>query len=109
MNIPRHPFQSIDWSSIEKIKHDGTTGFAIWQTIMMGDIRIRIVEYSAGYLADHWCSKGHVIYCTKGKMTTELKDGRKMKLKKGMSYHVGDESEAHRSGSKKGCKLFIVD
>ena len=76
---------------------------------MMGDIRIRMVEYSAGYIADHWCNKGHVIYCIEGKMKTELQDGRIMKLKKGMTYHVGDDSEAHRTSSKKGCKLFIVD
>jgi quercetin dioxygenase-like cupin family protein len=109
MKIQEHPFTTVNWSKIEKEKHNGEKGFALWQTIMMSDIRIRMVEYSAGYIADHWCSKGHVIYCIKGKMTTALQDGRKMKLKKGMSYHVGDNSEAHRTSSKKGCKLFIVD
>ncbi|MEJ7822551.1 MAG: DHCW motif cupin fold protein [Chitinophagaceae bacterium] len=109
MILPNQPFQTFDWSSFEKIKHAGTTGYATWQTIMLGEIRIRMVEYSAGYVADHWCNKGHVIYCIKGKMTTELQDGRKVKLKKGMTYHVGDDSDAHRSSSKKGCKLFIVD
>lgn len=109
MNISEHPFQTINWRKIEKIKFPGEKGFATWQTIMMGDIRIRMVEYSAGYVADHWCNKGHVIYCIKGKMITELQDGRKMKLAKGMSYVVGDDSEAHRTSSKKGCKLFIVD
>ena len=76
---------------------------------MMGEIRIRMVKYSPGYVADHWCSKGHVIYCIKGKMKTELQDGRKMKLKKGMTYQVGEKSDDHRSSSEKGCKLFIVD
>lgn len=109
MKIPRHPFKTDNWQKVEKIKYPGETGFALWQTILLGDIRIRKVEYSAGYLADHWCSKGHVIYCIKGKMKTELQDGRKMKMRKGMTYQVGDDSEAHRSGSKKGCKLFIVD
>jgi quercetin dioxygenase-like cupin family protein len=94
---------------IEKKKHKGEKGFALWQTIMMSDIRIRMVEYSEGYIADHWCSKGHVIYCIKGKMKTELQDGRKLKLKKGMTCRVGDDSEAHKSSTKKGCKLFIVD
>lgn len=109
MKISNHPFQTFNWKEIEKIRHAGDKGFALWQTLMMGDIRIRMVEYSAGYLADHWCSKGHIIYCIKGKMTTELPDGRKMKMNRGMTYHVGDDSEAHRSCSKKGCRLFIVD
>ena len=109
MKISQHPFETIEWRTSEKVKHEGETGFALWQTIMMGDLRIRMVEYSAGYVADHWCNKGHVIYCIKGKMKTELIDGRIMKMKKGMTYHVGDDSMAHRSTSKKGCKLFIVD
>lgn len=109
MIIPQHPFETINWSKIEKVKYPGEKGFAIWQTIIMGDIRIRMVEYSAGYIANHWCNKGHIIYCIKGRMRTELQDGRKMKLSKGMTYHVGDDSEAHRTSSKKGCKLFIVD
>ena len=109
MKIEQHPFTTISWSRVEKVKHIGEKGFALWQTIMMNDVRIRMVEYSAGYIADHWCNKGHVIFCIKGKMQTELHDGRIMKMKKGMTYHVGDDSEAHRSSSKKGCKLFIVD
>lgn len=109
MEIPHHIFAITNWSKIKGIKHKGEKGFALWQTVMMGDIRIRMVQYSAGYIADHWCNKGHVIYCIKGKMTTALQDGRNMKLKKGKTYHVGDDSEAHRTTSKKGCKLFIVD
>jgi quercetin dioxygenase-like cupin family protein len=109
MKIEQHPFETFTWKKIEKIKHPGEKGYAIRQTILMGDIRIRMVEYSAGYIADHWCDKGHIIYCIKGKMITELEDGRKRKLRKGMSYQVGDNSEAHRSSSKKGCRLFIVD
>ena len=109
MKIEQHSFTTINWKKIEKVKHEGETGFALWQTIMMNDIRIRMVEYSAVYIADHWCNKGHVIFCIKGKMRTELEDGRIMKMKKGMSYHVGDESMAHRSSTKKGCKLIIVD
>ena len=109
MKIAQHPFETINWINIDKVKHSGENGFAIWQTIMMGDIRIRMVEYSAGYTADHWCNKGHVIYCIKGKMKTELQDGRIMKMKKGITYHVGDDSMAHHSSSKKGCMLFIVD
>jgi len=80
-----------------------------WQTQIVNDIRIRMVEYSSGYKADHWCSKGHIILCTEGEMYTELEDGRIMKLTKGMTYFVGDNCEAHRTFSENGCKLFIVD
>jgi len=103
------PFQVLDWATIPKEQHKGTTGFAIWQVFKMNEIRVRQVEYSAGYVADHWCSKGHIIYCIEGEMETELQDGRKYILSAGMSYHVGDDCEAHRSSSVDGCKLFIVD
>ncbi|MEO5783816.1 MAG: DHCW motif cupin fold protein [Ginsengibacter sp.] len=109
MKIEHHPFETIDWSAIPKEDHKGISSIALWQTIMMGDIRIRMVEYSADYLADHWCDKGHIIFCIEGEMQTELNDGRKFILKKGMTYHVGDDSDAHRSSSENGCKLFIVD
>lgn len=50
-------FQTIDWTEIEKIIYNGETGFAIWQTKQFDDLRVRMVEYSAGYIADHWCKK----------------------------------------------------
>ena len=82
---------------------------AYWQTQMLSDIRVRLVEYSPGYKADHWCKKGHVLICFEGEMETELEDGRIMKLTKGMCYLVGDNNEAHRSSTTMGCKLFIID
>lgn len=109
MKIETFPFQTLDWSSMVPEEHAGTTGMARWKIFQMGDIRIRMVEYSAGYFADHWCSKGHIIYCIRGEMVTELDDGRKLILKEGMSYQVGDNSDAHRSRSANGCILFIVD
>lgn len=109
MNINAFPFQTLNWSSIPKEEHKGETGMAYWQTQMVNDIRVRMVEYSPGYKADHWCSKGHIILCTEGEMDTELEDGRIMKLTKGMTYFVGDNCEAHRTFSENGCKLFIVD
>ena len=90
-------------------EHPGITGSAYWQVMMMNDIRVRMVAYSAGYLANHWCSKGHIIYCIQGEMETELEDGRKFILREGMTYHVGDDCGAHRSSTKEGCRLFIVD
>ena len=109
MNISAFPFQTLEWSGIPKEEHRGDKGVAYWQVQKMYDIRVRMVEYSPGYLADHWCSKGHIILCMEGEMDTELEDGRIFKLSKGMTYFVGDNCEAHRSSTETGCKLFIVD
>ena len=109
MNLPSFPFQTLNWSSIPKEEHKGETGVAYWQIQMVNDIRVRMVEYSPGYKADHWCSKGHIILCIIGEMETELDNGKIEKLSAGISYFVGDNCEAHRSSSKNGCKLFIVD
>lgn len=109
MNLSSFPFQTLNWSSITKEEHTGETGVAYWQVQHVNDIRVRMVEYSAGYKADHWCSKGHIILCLEGEMNTELEDGRVMNLQKGMCYFVGDNNEAHRTSSSAGCKLFIVD
>ena len=109
MKISLFPFQTLDWSSVPREEKKGETGIAYWQVFMMSDIRVRKVEYSAGYKADHWCKKGHIILCIEGEMDTELDDGRIMKLIAGMTYFVGDGCEAHRSSTQNGCRLFIVD
>lgn len=109
MKLDSFPFQTLDWSSIPKEEHKGETGSAYWQVQKVNDIRIRMVEYSAGYKADHWCSKGHIILCLEGEMNSELDDGRILKLTAGMCYFVGDNNEAHRSTTTPGCRLFIVD
>lgn len=109
MQIPSHPFEAIDWSGVPQTEHKGVTGTATWRTLTIGNIRVRMVEYSPGYFADHWCKKGHVLFCYEGDMITELEDGRKFTLSKGMTYHVGDDCEAHRSFTENGCSLFIVD
>ena len=109
MNISSFPFQTLNWSAVPKEEHKGDTGMATWQIQTMNDIRVRMVEYSRGYKANHWCSKGHIILCTEGEMDTELEDGRIFKLSKGMCYLVGDNNEAHQSSTLAGCRLFIVD
>ena len=109
MHIHSFPFQTLDWSSVPKEEHQGETGMAWWQVHKVKETRVRMVQYSAGYKADHWCSKGHIILCLDGEMDTELADGRVMKLKKGMCYFVGDGNESHRSSTVAGCRLFIVD
>jgi len=103
------PFQTIDWQSVEKVAYQGETGIAYWQTVQLGGLRIRIVEYSKGYLADHWCQKGHIVHCLEGEFITELKDGSKQTLSKNETYVVSDELSSHRSYSENGVKLLIVD
>jgi hypothetical protein len=103
------PFETVDWASVAPTEHRGETGVAHWHTRQLGDLRVRMVEYSACYLADHWCAKGHVILCVEGELHTELADGRTVVLKPGMSYLVADEVAPHRSSTPTGAKLFIVD
>ena len=103
------PFQTIDWTSIEKVKHTGETGVAYWQTIQFPGLRVRIVEYSNDYLADHWCENGHIVYCLEGEFVSELSTGEKIKWKKGETYVVSDKLSSHRSKSENGVKLLIID
>ena len=103
------PFQTINWETISKTTHAGTTGVAWWQTLQFAGLRVRIVEYSPGYLADHWCQKGHIVYCLEGEFVTKLQNGESYRLTPGMSYQVADNVEAHRSFTATGVKLFIVD
>ena len=109
MQLSRIPFGTTDWSCLEPTEHKGETGLAYWRTQTFGDIRVRMVEYSRGYLADHWCSKGHILLCMEGELDTELADGRRFTLKSGMSYQVADDDAPHRSSTAVGAKLFIVD
>jgi hypothetical protein len=103
------PFQTIDWSKVPKTEHKGDSGIAYWQTIQFDGLRIRIVEYSPGYIADHWCEKGHIVYCLEGEVVNERKEGSSSVLTPGMSYVVSDELSSHRSVSKNGVKLLIID
>ena len=109
MKISDIPFGTTDWSKVERTEHKGENGSAYWQTQQFGSIRVRMVEYSPGYLADHWCPKGHILLCLEGELTTELSDGRKFIITPGMSYQVADNADAHRSYTPTGAKLFIVD
>jgi hypothetical protein len=109
MKMQSIPFGTTDWSQIEKTEHGGIRGAALWRTQQFNDIRVRMVEYSPGYLADHWCSKGHILLVLTGELETELADGRRFTLKAGMSYQVADGAEPHRSSTRTGATLFIVD
>jgi hypothetical protein len=109
MQITNLPFVVTDWAKVELTEHPGETGVAYWRTQYFGPIRVRMVEYSPGYFADHWCSKGHVLLCLEGELDTELQDGRRFRLTPGVSYQVADNAEPHRSSTSIGAKLFIVD
>lgn len=109
MQLNEIPFGTTDWTGVQPTEHRGETGFASWRTRHFGAVRVRMVEYSPGYRADHWCVKGHILLCLEGELRTELKDGRTFVLKPGMSYQVADNAEAHRSSTAVGAKLFIVD
>jgi len=103
------PFGTTDWSGVSPTEHPGEEGKAIWRTREFGEIRVRMVEYTPGYRADHWCEKGHILLCLEGELRTQLKDGRTVTLRPGTSYQVADGAEAHRSYTPGGAKLFIVD
>lgn len=109
MNINALPFCTTRWADIVPTEHQGERGVARWHTQQFGELRVRMVEYSPGYLADHWCSKGHVLFCLEGELHTELEDGRVFTLTPGMSYQVADNAEPHRSYTELGARLFIVD
>jgi hypothetical protein len=109
MEMKNIPFGTTDWMKIPPTEHKGETGVALWHTQQFGDIRVRLVEYSAGYKADHWCSKGHILFCLEGELHTELADGREFILTPGTSYQVADNTDPHRSYTLTGAKLFIVD
>src|SRR4051812_37879735 len=109
MKLSNFSMSTTDWSLIEPTEHAGERGSAYWRTQHIGDIRIRVVEYTPGYVADHWCKKGHIVYCLSGEIETEVKGGQRFKLTPGMSYQVADDAEPHRSSTKIGAKLFIVD
>jgi quercetin dioxygenase-like cupin family protein len=113
MRMSDIPFDTTDWAAVEPERHAGEAGEALWRVRSVGPsgnpIRVRMVEYSPGYVSDHWCSKGHVLLCLEGELETTLEDGRVFVLRPGMSYQVADQAEAHRSRAPKGAKLFIVD
>jgi uncharacterized cupin superfamily protein len=109
MKIQDVPFCTVDWSQVSPTEHPGERGMAYWRTLEIGNIRVRMVEYSPGYFADHWCSRGHVLLVLEGELVTELQDGRTFTLRPGMSYQVADDAEPHRSHTATGARLFIVD
>lgn len=102
-------YQTINWQLVEATEHKGETGTSFWRSHQFDDLRIRIVDLSPGYLADHWCQKGHIVYCLEGEFESELATGERFTLTKDMTYVVSDNLSSHRSYSKNGAKLLIID
>ena len=109
MRITDLPFGTVDWSEVEATTHAGESGAARWRTRQFGEVRVRMLDYSPGYVADHWCDKGHFILCLQGELETELADGRRFTLTPGMSYQVGDGAAPHRSRTRTGARLYVID
>lgn len=111
MHMTSIPFGITDWAALVPTVHAGESGEARWRTQVFGEsrIRVRLVEYSPGYVSDHWCRKGHILFVLDGELQTELEDGRRFVLTSGMSYQVADGAEPHRSRTQTGARLFIVD
>lgn len=110
MKLPESPFTVLDWSALPAIRYEGSSGYALWRTVMMGDARIRLVEYSPGYVADHWCDRGHILHVLEGGLQCELANGAVFQLRPGFGYLVSDFGDSpHRSSTVTGAKLFIVD
>lgn len=109
MDLKNIPFELIDWTKVPETRHAGESGVAVWQTIESDSVRVRIVTYSPGYLADHWCRRGHIVHVLDGELQTEVQGGQTVTLTTGMSYRVGDDLAPHRSATATGARLFIVD
>jgi uncharacterized cupin superfamily protein len=109
VKIPDFPFTVTNWANVPATQHPGTTGIALWRTLSIGNVRVRMVEYSPGYVADHWCQRGHIVYVVEGELETEIEGGGSVTLRPGMSYEVSDGRSSHRSATKTGAKLFVVD
>jgi hypothetical protein len=109
INAQQIPFQTIDWTVILRTEHPGTHGMAWWQTVEFPGLRVRLVEYSPGYLADHWCQKGHIVHCLEGDFVSDMESGERVTLTQGMTYIVSDGLSSHRSTTEKGVRLLIID
>lgn len=109
MKLEHIAFDTTDWATVTPEPKSAQAGQAFWRTRQCGDVRVRMVDYTPGYVSDHWCAKGHVLLCLDGELHTELADGRTFVLLPGMSYQVADGAEPHRSSAPRGARLFIVD
>lgn len=109
MNTPSIPFQVTDWAAVPATEYPGESGTASWRTLKFGALRVRLVDYSPGFLSDHWCKRGHIMFVVSGVLGIELADGHVFWLTQGMSFEVSDQESVHRTRTDTGATLFIVD
>jgi quercetin dioxygenase-like cupin family protein len=110
MKIEGVPFAVTDWNRVSAIEHKGRAGTSFWRSFEEGCLRVRVVDYSPGFEADHWCPRGHILYVLEGELRIALKSGAVHKLGRGMSFAAGnDESDPHLASSPSGARVFIVD
>ncbi len=110
MKIINIPFQQTHWNSIPKVEHIGETGTSFWKVKEIANFRMRIVEYSRNFKADHWCKKGHLLYVLKGVIEIEMKNGETYQLGEADSFVVGDDRQnPHIISSDFGAKVLIID
>jgi hypothetical protein len=53
---------------------------------MIDDVHVRLIDYSAGYVTDHWRDLRQVPHVLKGELDSELRRGPIFELRPGMSY-----------------------
>lgn len=110
MKLENLPIGAIDWSRVPAVVQPGETGTAAARTCDLGDIRLRLVAYSPGYKADHWCAKGHIIYVISGHLVIEHEDETRAVLSPGKSWHAPDNAgPPHRVLCEAGATVFIID
>jgi hypothetical protein len=109
VKIENVPYTITDWATVPATEHPGTTGTSYWRTFELGNLRVRMVEFTPGYEADHWCPRGHVVLVLEGEVVSELADGSSTLMTPGMGYEVADDVAPHRSSTKTGAKVLIVD
>ncbi len=110
MKLPEMSFTIVDWTELQASEHLGETCTSHWRCFDQGELRTRLVDYSPGYEADHWCDRGHVLYVLSGRMEIKLRDGRSFHLTPGSGFCVSDNGDAaHRVATNTGCRVFIVD
>jgi len=99
----------INWEKIETVELKGETGTSFMRIYEEGNIRLRMIEYSADYYADHWCTRGHIIHVIEGELIYEQKNGKTFSLIPGNSFQVGDNKDEHLVRTINGARVFLVD
>ena len=110
MKISDVPFSVTEWEGVGQTEHKGIKGTSLWKTFEEGNIRARIVEYSPGFVSDHYCERGHVVLVLKGSLLLTMKKGDRFIIEEGCSFQLSDDaSKPHSVSSEHGAKVFIVD